>query len=179
MDVILLERVGRLGNMGQTVKVKAGYARNYLLPQKKALRATEESKVRFERERAVLEARNAERRTVAHDEASHLEGKSFTIIRQAGESGQLYGSVSPRDIAEACSAAGTKIERGAVQLDQPIKTIGLFPVKIMPHPEVTINVTVNVARSADEAAAQTRGEVALLGELRLLERNIGGFEIGA
>jgi large subunit ribosomal protein L9 len=159
MDVILLERVGRLGNMGQTVKVKAGYARNYLLPQKKALRATEENKARFERERAVLEAKNAERRKAAHDEASHLEGKSFTIIRQAGESGQLYGSVSPRDIAEAASGAGTKVERGHVQLDHPIKTIGIFPVKIMPHPEVTINVTVNVARSPDEAAAQARGEV--------------------
>jgi large subunit ribosomal protein L9 len=159
MDVILLERVGRLGNMGQTVKVKAGYARNYLLPQKKALRATEENKARFERERAALEAKNAERRKAAHDEAVHLEGKSFIIIRQAGESGQLYGSVSPRDIAEACSTTGTKVERGHVQLDAPIKTIGIFPVKIMPHPEVTVNVTINVARSADEAAAQARGEV--------------------
>jgi large subunit ribosomal protein L9 len=159
MDVILLERVGRLGNMGQTVKVKAGYARNYLLPQKKALRATEENKARFERERAVLEAKNAERRQAAHDEASHLEGKSFVIIRQAGESGQLYGSVSPRDIAEAASTAGTKVERGHVQLDAPIKTIGLFPVKIIPHPEVVINVTINVARSPDEASAQARGEV--------------------
>jgi large subunit ribosomal protein L9 len=159
MEVILLERVSKLGHLGEVVKVKDGYARNFLLRRGKALRATDANKVKFERDRASIEARNAERRKGAADEAKALDGKSFTIIRQAGESGQLYGSVSPRDIAEAASAAGVAVERGHIELDAPIKTIGLYTVTVSPHPEVEVKITVNVARSADEAAAQARGEV--------------------
>jgi large subunit ribosomal protein L9 len=159
MEVILLERISKLGAMGQVVKVKDGYARNFLLRRGKALRATEANKAKFERDRAMLEARNAERRKGAESEAQGLDGKSFVIIRQAGESGQLYGSVSPRDIAEAASATGVKVERSHVQLDAPIKTIGIYTVTIAPHPEVEVKVMVNVARSPDEAAAQARGEV--------------------
>jgi large subunit ribosomal protein L9 len=134
--------------LGQTILLRGG----------KALRATEANKAKFERDRAVLEARNAERRKGAETEAHSLDGKSFVLIRQAGESGQLYGSVSPRDIAEAASASGVKVERSHVQLDAPIKTIGLYTVTVAPHPEVEVKVTINVARSADEAAAQARGE---------------------
>ncbi|MFN4144012.1 50S ribosomal protein L9 [Aestuariivirga sp.] len=158
MDVILLERVSKLGAMGEVVKVRDGYARNFLLRQGKALRATEANKAKFERERAALEARNAERRTAAGEEAKSLDGKSFTLIRQAGESGQLYGSVSPRDIVEAAAAQGVKVDRGHIQLTTPIKTIGLYQVVVQPHPEVEVTVTVNVARSPEEAAAQARGE---------------------
>lgn len=159
MEVILLERIAKLGALGQVVKVKDGYARNFLLRRGKALRATDANRAKFERDRAVLEARNAERRAGAETEAKGLDGKSFVIIRQAGESGQLYGSVSPRDIAEAASATGVKVERAHVQLDAPIKTIGLYTVTVAPHPEVEVKITVNVARSADEAAAQARGEI--------------------
>lgn len=158
MDVILLERVAKLGAMGEVVKVKDGYARNFLLRGGKALRATDANKAKFERDRAELEARNADRRQAAENEASSLDGKSFVLIRQAGESGQLYGSVSPRDIAEAATAAGIKVERNHVHLGAPIKTIGLYTVSVVPHPEVEVKITVNVARSADEAAAQARGE---------------------
>ena len=158
MEVILLERVSKLGHMGEVVKVKDGYARNFLLRQGKALRATDANKAKFERERAALEARNAERRAAAGDEAKALEGKSFILIRQAGESGQLYGSVSPRDIVEAAAAVGVKVDRGHVQLTAPIKTIGLHQVSVSPHPEVEVLVTVNIARSPEEAAAQARGE---------------------
>jgi large subunit ribosomal protein L9 len=159
MDVILLERIGRLGQMGDVVRVKDGYARNFLLPSGKALRATEANRQKFERDRTMLEERNAEKRSAAQGDAGQIDGKSFIIIRQAGESGQLYGSVSTRDIAEAASAAGTHVERNQVLLDSPIKSIGLHPVRIALHPEVVIQVTVNVARSADEAEAQARGEV--------------------
>ncbi len=159
MEIILLERVSKLGSLGQVVKVKDGYARNFLLRRGKALRATDANRAKFERDRAVLEVKNAERRQGAEVEAQGLDGKSFTIIRQAGESGQLYGSVSPRDIAEAASASGVKVERSHVQLDVPIKTIGVYTVKVAPHPEVEVTVTINVARSADEAAAQGRGEL--------------------
>ena len=158
MDIILLERVPKLGAMGEVVKVRAGYARNFLLRQGKALRATEANKVKFERDRAELEARNAERRAAAGEEAKSLDGMSFTLIRQAGESGQLYGSVTPRDIADAATAAGVKVERGHILLANPIKTIGLYHVTVSPHPEVEVTVTVNVARSPEEAAAQARGE---------------------
>ena len=158
MDIILLERVPKLGAMGEIVKVRDGYARNFLLRQHKALRATDANKVKFERDRAALEARNAERRAAAGDEAKSLDGKSFTLIRQAGESGQLYGSVSPRDIADAATAAGYKVDRGHIQLLNPIKTIGVYQVMVSPHPEVEVTVTVNVARSPEEAAAQGRGE---------------------
>jgi large subunit ribosomal protein L9 len=159
MDIILLERVSKLGNLGQVVKVKDGYARNFLLRRGKALRATEANKKRFEADRAVLETKNAERRKGAESEAQGLDGKSFVIIRQAGESGQLYGSVSPRDIADAASTSGIKVERSHVQLDTPIKTIGLYTVTVAPHPEVEVKITVNVARSQAEADAQGRGEV--------------------
>ncbi len=158
MDIILLERVPKLGAMGQVVKVKAGYARNYLLRGGKALRATDDNKTKFERDRVGLEAKNASRRQDAETEARGLDGQSFTLIRQAGESGQLYGSVSPRDIAEAASASGVKVERSHVQLDAPIKTIGVYTVTVSPHPEVEVKVTINVARSAEEAAAQARGD---------------------
>ena len=159
MDVILLERVDKLGTMGEVVKVKDGYARNYLLPLHKALRATVANRTKFERDRSSLEARNAERRGGAEAEAKKLEGKSFVILRQAGESGQLYGSVSTRDIAAAAASTGVSVERHHVLLDAPIKTIGLYTVRIALHPEVPVPVTVNVARSTDEAEAQSRGEV--------------------
>jgi large subunit ribosomal protein L9 len=160
MEVILLERVAKLGHMGQTVKVKDGYARNFLLPRGKALRANDANKAKFEAQRADLEAKNAEARKGAEADAKKLDGKSFAIIRQAGESGQLYGSVSPRDIADAAAAeTGITVHRNHVELMNPIKIIGLHSVAVSLHPEVTVNITVNVARSADEAAAQARGEV--------------------
>jgi large subunit ribosomal protein L9 len=159
MEVILLERVEKLGAMGQIVRVKDGFARNYLLPQGKALRATEANRARFERERATLEARNAERRKGAEGEAGKLDGKSFVLLRQAGESGQLYGSVSARDIAAEASGTGVPVERRQVWLETPIKSIGIHQVRIALHPEVVVTVSVNVARSPDEAEAQARGEV--------------------
>ncbi|TMJ40957.1 MAG: 50S ribosomal protein L9 [Alphaproteobacteria bacterium] len=159
MEVILLERIQKLGSMGEVVKVKDGYARNYLFPQHKALRATDANRAKFERDRTVLEAKNEERRKAAMGDSGKLEGKSFVILRQAGESGQLYGSVSTRDIAEAASTAGLKVSRNHVLLDTPIKTIGLYTVQIALHPELAIPVTLNVARSQDEADAQARGEV--------------------
>ncbi len=159
MDVILLERINKLGNMGEVVKVKNGFARNFLFPQAKALRATEANRAKFERDRSTLEAKNEERRKAAMGDSGKLEGKSFVILRQAGESGQLYGSVSTRDIAEAASTAGIAVSRNHVLLDTPIKTIGLYTVQIALHPELAIPVTLNVARSQDEADAQSRGEV--------------------
>jgi len=159
MDVILLERIQKLGGMGEVVKVKDGYARNYLFPQHKALRATEANRTKFERDRSTLEARNEERRKAAMGDSGKLEGKSFVILRQAGESGQLYGSVSTRDIAEAASTTGVAVSRNHVLLETPIKTIGLYTVHIALHPELAIPVTLNVARSQDEADAQSRGEV--------------------
>ncbi|BBK42661.1 50S ribosomal protein L9 [Allostella vacuolata] len=154
MDVILLERVENLGQMGEVVKVRAGYARNFLLPKKKALRATKENMSTFEKRRAQLEAMNLKRREEAQSVASKMEGLSITAIRQAGESGQLYGSVSPKDVADAVTAAGFTIERSQVLIDQPIKTLGLHPVRVALHPEVMVGVTVNVAQSMEEAAAQ-------------------------
>jgi large subunit ribosomal protein L9 len=160
MDIILLERVSKLGAMGEIVKVKDGYARNFLLPRGKALRANDGNKAKFEKDRASLEARNADARKGSEAEAKKIDGKSFVIIRQAGESGQLYGSVSPRDIADAATAAsGVAVHRNHVELNAPIKTIGMYDVEVSIHPEVTVKVKVNVARSAEEAAAQARGEV--------------------
>jgi|SRR4051794_34923818 len=159
MELILLERVDKLGHMGEVVKVKDGYGRNFLLRQGKALRATDANKARYERDKAMLEARSAERRQGAEGDSSKLEGKSFIVLRQAGESGQLYGSVSTRDIAEAASTPGLSVGRNQVLLDAPIKTIGLYTVRIALHPEVIVSVTLNVARSRDEAEAQARGEV--------------------
>jgi large subunit ribosomal protein L9 len=159
MEVILLERVDKLGSLGETVKVKDGYARNYLLPTGRALRATDANRAKFEADRAAIEARDAERRAAAATDSEKLDGASFIVIRQAGESGQLYGSVSTRDIATAASEKGIAVSRNHVLLDAPIKTIGLYTVKVALHPEVISEVTVNVARTADEAEAQARGEV--------------------
>jgi large subunit ribosomal protein L9 len=158
MQVILLERIGRLGQMGDVVNVKDGFARNYLLPQGKALRATEANRKRFERERAQLEARDLELKSEAQAVSAKLEGQSFIIIRQAGETGQLYGSVSTRDIASAVTEGGFSIERRQVMLDRPIKALGLHEIRVSLHPEVMPHITVNVARTADEAARQARGE---------------------
>ena len=158
MQVILLERVEKLGQIGDVVKVKDGFARNYLLPKKKALRATNQNRDYFETQRVQLEARNLERKTEAQAVAGKLESKSFVLLRQAGDRGQLYGSVSPRDIADIVSAGGFSISRSQVPLDKAIKTIGLFPVSVVLHPEVRVHVTINVARTDDEAERQARGE---------------------
>ena len=158
MQIILLERVSNLGQMGDVVRVRDGYARNFLLPQGKALRATKENAKRFEVERAQLEARNLERKSEASAVAEKLDGQSFIVVRQAGETGQLYGSVSARDLADILTAGGFTVSRAQVILNQPIKTIGLHAVAIALHPEVETTVTVNVARSEDEAERQARGE---------------------
>ena len=158
MQVILLERIGRLGQMGDVVTVKDGFARNFLLPQGKALRATKANRERFEKERAQLEARNLELKSEAGAVADKLQGQSFIIIRQAGDSGQLYGSVTTRDISTVVTEGGFSIERRQVMLGRPIKTLGLHDVRIGLHAEVEPRVTVNVARSPDEAARQARGE---------------------
>ena len=158
VEVILLERVGRLGVIGDVVKVKPGYARNFLLPQKKALRATANNKKLFDVQRAQIETKNLELKTQAEAMAINLDGQTFTIIRQAGESGQLYGSVSTRDIADCANEAGFKIDRIQVLLNAPIKTIGVHTVKVKLHPEVEIEVKVNVARTVDEAESQAKGE---------------------
>ena len=156
MDVILLERIEKLGQMGDVVKVKPGFARNYLLPQKKALRATEANKARFTQQRAQLEATNLERRQEAESISGKVDGLKVVLVRQAGETGQLYGSVSPRDIAEAVSAAGVSVERRQILMDRPIKMLGLHPVRVALHPEVIVTVTANVAKSAEEAEAQEK-----------------------
>ena len=158
MEVILLERVAKLGQMGETVRVKDGFARNFLLPQGKALRATKENKDRFEGMRMDLEARNLENRGAAQKVGDKLDGKSFTAIRQASESGQLYGSVSARDIADLITADGFTVVRSQIALHAPIKMIGSHKVEISLHPEVEVNVTVIVARSQDEAERIARGE---------------------
>lgn len=158
MQVILLERIGKLGQMGDTVTVKDGYARNYLLPQGKALRASEANKLRFEQDRTQLEARNLELKKEADGVAEKLNGQVFLAIRQAGDTGQLYGSVSSRDIADIVTEAGYSISRNQAQLDTAIKILGLHPVSIALHPEVIVSVTINVARSDEEAKRQARGE---------------------
>lgn len=158
MEVILLERMGRLGQIGDIVTVKDGYARNFLLPQGKALRATEANRKHFETERAQLEARDLERKSEAEAVAEKLGGESFIVIRQAGDNGQLYGSVSTRDIAAAVTEGGFSVERRQVLLDRPIKALGLHDVRIALHGEVVPHVIVNVARTEDEAARQARGE---------------------
>lgn len=157
IELILLERVEKLGQMGQVVKVRPGFARNYLLPQKKALRATNENLAYFDSQRAQLEANNLQRKTEATEIGGKLEGLTVVIIRQAGESGQLYGSVSARDIAEAVTGAGFTIEKRQVILDRPIKRLGLHSVRVALHPEVSLTVTANVAQSAEEAEMQAKG----------------------
>ena len=158
MKVILLERVERLGAIGDTVNVKDGFARNFLLPRSKALRATSANQKIFEAQRAQIEQRNADAKAAAEKAGQKLDGSTYVLIRQAGESGQLYGSVSGRDVADAANTDGGRVERSMVVLDTPIKTIGMHPVKVRLHPEVTVTVTVNVARSQDEAERQARGE---------------------
>ena len=150
MEVILLERIEKLGQMGDTVKVKPGFARNYLLPQKKALRATKANMARFEADRATLEAANLKRREEAAGVAKTMDGLTLLVIRQAGEGGMLYGSVSGRDVADAIKEAGFTIERRHVSLDTPIKSLGIYQVRVALHAEVSVTVTVNVARSQDE-----------------------------
>jgi large subunit ribosomal protein L9 len=158
MEVILLERVGKLGQMGDVVRVKDGFARNFLLPKGKALRATEENRSRFETMKVDLEARNLEQKGEAEKVGQKLDGQNFSVLRQAAEGGQLYGSVSPRDIAELVSEQGFAISRAQIALNTPIKTIGLHKVPISLHPEVEVTINVAVARNADEAARIARGE---------------------
>jgi large subunit ribosomal protein L9 len=163
MDVILLERVEKLGKIGDVVKVKPGYARNFLLPQKKALRANKANLEYFETQRGALEAANEERLKGASGVAGKLDGLAITLIRQASETGQLYGSASARDIAEAIAGQGFQVERRMVRLDQPIKLLGLHPVRVALHPEVPVTVTVNVARSPEEAQLQIERGGAVIG----------------
>ncbi|WP_135210646.1 50S ribosomal protein L9 [Vitreimonas flagellata] len=158
MQVILLERVENLGVIGDEVKVRDGFARNFLLPQKKALRATDANRKVFEGRRAELEAKNAEAKAAAEKASKKIDGESYVLIRQAGEAGQLYGSVSSRDIADEIAKAGGKIDRNAVVLDKPIKTVGVYDVRVRLHAEVYATVKANVARSADEAERQAKGE---------------------
>jgi large subunit ribosomal protein L9 len=177
MEVILLERVAKLGQMGEIVRVRDGYARNFLLPRNKALRATENNKKHFDGQRAQLETRNLERKSEAAAVAEKLNGQVFVILRQAGESGQLYGSVAPRDIADVATAGGFTVERSQIVLNTPIKTLGLHKVPVHLHPEVDIVIEVNIARSADEAERQGKGESAVARE----ETSMAdlGLEIGA
>jgi large subunit ribosomal protein L9 len=178
MEVILLERVAKLGQMGEVVRVKDGFARNFLLPRGKALRATEANRSKFETQRAQLEARNLEARSEAQGVGEKLEGQSFTLIRQAGEMGQLYGSVATRDIADALTAGGFSVNRQQIVLNSPIKTLGLHQVPVHLHSEVEVTITVNVARSPEEAERQARGESVLSARE---ETNLDdlGLEVGA
>ncbi len=158
MQVILLERVEKLGQMGDEVKVKDGFARNFLLPKKKALRATKANREYFQAQKAQLEANNLKRKGEADKVARKLDGQKFVLIRQAGDRGQLYGSVSPRDVSDAMEKGGFTIDRHQVHISQAIKSIGLFTIPVVLHPEVKVAITVNVARSEDEAERQARGE---------------------
>jgi large subunit ribosomal protein L9 len=178
MEVILLERVAKLGQMGEVVRVKDGYARNFLLPRGKALRATKDNRSKFETQRVQLEARNLELRSEAQAVGEKLDGQSFVIIRQAGEMGQLYGSVATRDLAEILSAGGFDVSRQQIVLNTPIKTIGLHKVPVHLHSEVEVTVTINVARSPEEAERQGRGESVLQGRE---DTNLDelGLDIGA
>ena len=166
-QVVLLERVDNLGQMGDVVSVRPGYARNYLLPQKKAMRATKANLAQFEAQRKALEEMNANKRSDAEKLAQKVNGLKVVVIRQAAEAGQLFGSVSTRDIADAIAAAGHKVDRTQVQLNQAFKMIGLFPVTVALHPEVKVEVTLNIARSAEEAAVQEKtGRALIAGESR-------------
>jgi large subunit ribosomal protein L9 len=160
MQIILLERVEKLGHIGEVVRVRPGYARNYLFPQKNAVRATDDNKKRFEQQRAQIEATNLERRRDAESVAGGFDGLAINLIRQAGEAGQLYGSVSARDIADAVTAAGFSIRRNQVRLELPIKTLGVHTVAVALHPEVVVKISVNVARTVEEAEAQAKGRSA-------------------
>jgi large subunit ribosomal protein L9 len=177
MQVILLERVEKLGQMGDEVRVKDGFARNFLLPKKKALRATKANREYFLTQKAHLEAHNLDRKKDADAIARKLDGKSFMLIRQAGDRGQLYGSVTPRDVATVMEAGGFKVDRHQVQISQAIKTIGLFVLPVVLHPEVKVNITINVARSEDEALRQARGENVLAGRTEQEEAVIAAEEL--
>jgi large subunit ribosomal protein L9 len=177
MQVILLERVEKLGQMGDEVRVKDGFARNFLLPKKKALRATKANREYFQAQKAQLESQNAERKKGADAIAAKLNGKSFVLIRQAGDRGQLYGSVSPRDVAEAMEKSGYKVDRHQVSISVAIKSIGIFTIPVVLHPEVKVSITVNVARSEDEAAALARGEDVLAGRTQAEEAKVAAEEL--
>ena len=182
MQVILLERVEKLGQMGDEVKVKDGFARNFLLPKKKALRATKANREYFQTQKIQLETHNLERKGEAEKIAKKLDGKKFMLIRQAGDRGQLYGSVSPRDIADAMEKGGFKVDRHQVSISVAIKSIGLFTIPVVLHPEVKVSVIVNVARSEDEAERQARGENVLAEKTDAEEAKIAAedlFEDGA
>jgi large subunit ribosomal protein L9 len=158
MQIILLERIGRLGQIGDVVKVRDGFARNFLLPQGKAMRATKENMAHFEKQRAQLEATNLERKQEAEAVAVKLSGQRFMVIRQAGDTGQLYGSVSTRDVADSVTAGGFTIDRVQILLDRPIKNLGLHDIRVSLHPEVEIKIAINVARTEEEAQRQAAGE---------------------
>ena len=172
MEVILLERIEKLGTIGDVVKVKNGYARNFLLPRGKALRANESNRKVFEANREKIEATNAERRSGAEGEASKIDGAKVQLIRQASNTGQLYGSVSARDLAEALETAGYKVAKNQIVLDKPIKAIGVQQVKIALHPEVSVTITVNVARSPEEAELQAQGKDVMA---EMFEKDVAGF----
>ena len=172
MDVILLERIEKLGAIGDVVKVKNGYARNFLLPRGKALRANESNRKVFEANREKIEANNAERRTAAQKDAGTIDGVTIQLIRQASNTGQLYGSVSARDLAEALEAQGHKVAKNQIVLDRPIKAIGVHDVRVALHPEVAVSIKVNVARSPEEADLQAKG-VDVMAEM--FEKDVAGF----
>ena len=178
MQIILLERVAKLGQMGEVVRVKDGYARNFLLPRGKALRATAGNREKFETQRVQLEARNLELRSEAAAIGEKLDGQNFIIIRQAGEMGQLYGSVAARDLADILTAGGFSVGKQQIELNTPIKAIGLHKVPVHLHPEVEVSVTINVARSPEEAERQSRGESVLQGREETNMDDLG-LEIGA
>jgi large subunit ribosomal protein L9 len=175
MQVILLERVAKLGQMGEVVTVKDGYARNYLLPQKKAMRANDANRAAFEAKKAQLEARNLETRKEAEQLAARLDGQQFIIIRSASDAGALYGSVTTRDAADAATASGVTVDRNQVQLLRPIKDLGLHAVRVVLHPEVTLEIVLNVARSTEEAELQASGKT--IQELAAEEEAAAEFEI--
>ena len=177
MQVILLERVEKLGQMGDEVRVKDGFARNFLLPKKKALRATKANREYFQGQKTQLEARNLEQKKEAEIVGKKLDGKSFILIRQAGDRGQLYGSVTPRDVADVMEKNGFKIDRHQVSISVAIKSIGLFTLPVVLHPEVKVNITVNVARSEDEAERQARGEDVLVAKTDQEEAVVAAEEL--
>ncbi len=177
MDVVLLERVAKLGQMGEVVKVKHGYARNFLLPQGKALRATEANLKRFESDRAQIEARNLDARKEAEGVAARLDGESFVVVRSASDSGALYGSVTTRDIADVATEGGFSLDRRQIQLDHPIKELGLHRIGVSLHPEVDVTITINVARTQDEAEIQASGKT--IQEVRAEEEAVLDAEAAA
>lgn len=177
MEVVLLERVEKLGQMGDVVRVKDGFARNFLLPQGKALRATKANMVRFENEKAQLEARNLEQRNEAQAVADKLDGESFVLLRSASEAGNLYGSVTARDIAQSATEGGFTVERRQVVLDKPVKELGLHDVRVILHPEVSATIKINVARSMEEAEIQATGKS--VSELRAEEEAAEDLDVAA